>query len=248
MAQDDLDAMLQGSDQAPASQAQNNGQGDDITQADQPVTQQTPEEIEFNKLNGSTQERIRRLVAEKRKYQELSQQVPTPQFPFNPMLGNIRTPEQEQGLRTLAQLGVATDEKVDSKLSELRNQLWWEQRNQGLETKWNGVNGMAQYVKEEVEDYMRSHPQYSQSDPEDVFLLHMFPAEYRNYIVSAGTKTGKTSQTQSLRPTKNPGQSESGYESILDRVNPEKYSDALQYADDHRKEVEAAVLALTPGE
>lgn len=239
---DELDQMLQGSDQTPASPAQIGGQGDDLTQ-DNPVGQQTPEEIEFNKLSGSAQERIRKLVQRAREAEEKSQNTFSPPPP-PPGFANLqRNPEVDDAVRKLSEVGIATDEKVDKKLSEGLNQMRWEYEQKRLESRYDGSKGEPQYVQEEVEDYIRKHPQYNAYAAEDVFRFKMFPDEFTN--LELNKRSSKTGQTSTLRPTKGvQGGDQNSIESLMDRIDPQKHSDALQYYDEHLNEINDAIKSM----
>lgn len=236
---DDIDQMLQGSDQAPASLAQNGGQPiDDGT--GQPASQQTAEEVEFNKLSGSTRDRFKQAytkLKEKDRELELLRQQQQAYVPPAPGSG-FQTPEQQNAIRILADQGIATDEKVDRKLDERLNMLRWEQRQNSLESKYTGVNDEPQYVREEVEDFIRSHPQYGGYDPEDVFKTKMFPDEFMNLeIARRGTKTGRS---QTLKPTSRMVDQQQGLtpEYIAERTDINKYPDAPQWQEEHRQEID----------
>jgi len=234
--QDDLDRMLQGDDQIPASPAQIDDQGDST----QVVDQQSPEEIEFNSLTGSTKERIRALAREKRDLQ-----IQVEQFRNNPINNVIppapnsafRDPQQEAALQTLANYGVATDEKVDKKLDDRINSMRWEIEQGRLESKYSGSKGEPQYVREEVETFIQSHPQYRTYAPEDVFKYKMFPDEFTNLEVQK--QGGKPKQTSTFKPTKAAAQPEGlSLEYIMERMDLSKHSDALQWQDEHKAEID----------
>lgn len=245
--QDDLDQMLQAPDQTSASPAQNEGQGDDLTQS-----QPSPEENEFNSLSGSAKDRFKKLYQRVReaegKLQTQQSYVPPPPPP-----GRFqRNPEVDDAVRKLSEVGIATDEKVDQKLANSLNQIRWEYEQKRLESRYDGsriVNGIAepQYVQDEVEDFIRTHPQYSQTPAEVVFKHIMFPDEFMSLeMAKRGTKVGKTS---TLKPTGVSREATDGpdkLESLMDRINPAKYPDALQYYDEHHDEIEQAVKQLTP--
>src|SRR5258708_22475272 len=145
---DPIDKMLQGDDQ-PSAPAGNEGQ-----KAEQQA-QQTEEEVEFNKLSGSAQERVKELVKRAREAENKLGDVPA----YVPPVPSLQ-PDQEQAIQTLEKFGVATDRKVDQRVAEGINQVRWELRNQNLQSKYSGSNGEPQYNPDEVLDYIKSHPQY----------------------------------------------------------------------------------------
>jgi hypothetical protein len=243
---DDIDQMLQGQDQAPASPAQNNGQGTDSSQntsGEQPL----PEEVEFNSLTGSTQDRIRKLAKSKRELEEqlknlerMSSNQYVPPAPNS----NFQNPEAQDALRKLAEAGVTTDDKMHKALDERVNILRWEQEQMRLESKYVGKNDEPQYVREEVEDFIKSHPQYGGYAPEDVFKYKMFPDEFMNVELSRrGTKTGKS---QTLRPTSRMVSQEQGLspEYIAERTDLRKYPDALEWQEEHKHEIDKVLSQM----
>lgn len=238
--QDDLDRMLQGDDQGPASPAQTEDQGDPT----QTVEQQSPEEVEFNSLTGSTQDRIRQLAKSKRELQiqlEQSRNAPQGFVPPAPN-SNFRDPQEEAAIQTLSNKGIATDEKVDKKLSEGINAVRWEFEQGRLESKWHGQSDTPQYVREEVESFIQAHPQYRAVPPEVVFKSFMFPDEFLDFeIKKRGTKTG---QTSTLRPTKQPvAQEGMTPEYIEQRL---QQPDGRQWYDEHLDEINNVLKNMSP--
>lgn len=223
--------MLQGEDTPPASPAQTEGQ---------PILQ-SDEEVEFNSLSGSSQERIRELVRRARDAENKLGSIQQPAYV--PPAPNTLAPDQKQALETLSQFGVATDEKVDRKVAESFNQIRWEMENQRLASKYTGSNGEPQYVREEVEDYIRNHPQYSGYAPEDVFRYKMFPDEISKFE-SENRGSSQRQRTSSFRPTKSQGQLSS---SAITSENVEEMvkSHDQDWYDEHIDEINKAVSQHT---
>lgn len=236
--QDDLDRMLQGNDQNPVSPAQNDDQGDPT----QIVEQQSPEEVEFNSLTGSTQERIRQLARSKRELQNQLEQQRVPQGFVPPAPNsNFRDPQEEAAIQTLANKGIATDAKVNKLLDERINAVRWELEQGRLESKWHGQQDTPAYVKDEVESFIQAHPQYQSVPPEVVFKSFMFPDEFLDYeIKRRGTKTG---QTSTLRPSKQPvAQEGMTPEYIEQRL---QQPDGRQWYDEHLDEINAVLSKMS---
>ncbi len=238
---DDLDAMLQADDPA-ASQAQTD-QGTDTTQSTQTVVQQSPEEVEFNSLSGNAQARFKKaysLLQEKeRKIAELEAKSYVPPAP------NLQTPGTQDALRTLANLGVATDEKVDTKINNSFNQLRWELEMQKLESSYDGSKGEPQFVREEVETFIQQHPQYSGYSAEDVYRYKMFPEEFKNLDLQKGSP--KTGQSTTLRPTKAAmGEETMSPEYIAERTDVNKYPDAKEWYNENIDKINEVLSRMTP--
>lgn len=245
---DELDVMLQGDTTPLASQAQIDGQENDSAQGN-PAEQQTPEEIEFNSLPGSTQDRIKKLARDKR---ELSQRLETLERMSGQPNGfvppapnsNFTSPEEEAAIRTLSQKGLATKDDVRAELDERVNALRWEQEQNRLESMYTGSKGEPQYVREEVEDFIKSHPQYRGYAAEDVFRYKMFPTEFQNLeLERRGTKTGRS---QTLKPTSRASSEEQGItpEFIAERTDIKKYPDALEWQEEHRQQIDAVLARM----
>ena len=229
---DDLDAMLQGEDTPSASQAGNQGQQDDSIQR---IEQQTDEEVEFNKLSGSAQDRIREIIRQKNDALERANSNPS----YIPPAPNSVAPDQKQAIETLSSFGIATDDKVERKVAEGINQVRWELLNVNLQQKYPGTNGEPKYDSVEVEDYMRSHPQYQYYNPEDVFKYKMYPDEFANLSTQQQTRP----RTQSLKPNK--------AQTRQDALTPEyieerlKQPDADEWYDSHKDEINKVVYNHT---
>lgn len=248
---DELDAMLQGQDNAPASQAQIDGQGDDGTNGTTQVTQPTPEEIEFNSLEGSARDRFKRVTKENKDLkQRLTnlERMNTSYIPPAPG-SNFTNPDEQAAIQTLANKGIATDEKVNATVDNRVNQLRWELEQNRLESRYDGTRKVGditepQYVRDEVEDFITSHPQYRGYAAEDVFRFKMFPDEFMNLEVTRrGTKTGKSS---TLKPTASSRSQEPGMslEYIADRTDSKKYPDALQWQEEHKAEIDKVLSTM----
>lgn len=239
--QDDLDRMLQGDDQTPASQAQTNDQGDDGSQ-----NQTTPEEEEFNSLSGSTQDRIRKLARDKRELAEKLQsfqQNNTGLIPPAPG-SSFRDPQEMAAIQTLADKGIATDEKVNKVVDAKYNEIRWELEQNRLESKYTGAQDEPQYVREEVEAFIQTHPQYRAYAPEDVFKYKMFSDEFMNVEVQKrGTKTGRT---QTLRPTKAAVAQEGMTPEYIE--NRLQQPDGRQWYDEHLTEINATLSKMNPNQ
>ncbi len=209
---DPIDKMLQGDDTTPASQAETGQQDDSI----EPIEQQTEEEVEFSKLSGSAQERVRELVRRAKDAEERASMAQT----YVPPAPNTLAPDQKQAIETLSGFGISTDDKVDQKIAEGVNQVRWELRNTNLQQKYSGANGEPKYDPVEVEDYIRSHSQYRYYDPEDVFKFKMFPDEFSNAETVEQTSKPRTT---SLRPTK--------AQTRQDALTPEYIEERLKQPD-----------------
>lgn len=217
---DNLDQMLQGADdQSPASQS--------VT-GDQTVVTPTPEEVEFNSLTGNTQERIREIIRQKN--DALAQAQQPAYVPPAPLTQS--NPDVQDAVRKLSEVGIATKDDVNSALDQRLNAIRWEQEMEKLSNKYPGEGNSPQFDKTEVEDYIRSHPQFLNYAPEDVFKFKMHePDEF------GGQTT--TKRSSSLRPTKTAApQNAMTVEFIADRTDSAKYPDAREWQEEHKAEID----------
>lgn len=224
--------MLQ--DDNPGASSAQDGQQNAPAQV-QPTGQQSEEEVEFNRLSGSAQDRFKDVWARAREAEEaLAAERAARQTYVPPAPGNNMLPDQKTAIETLSNFGIATDDKVDRKVSQATNQILWNMEQQRLEGKYTGEKGEPQYVREEVEDYIRKHPQYAGYAAEDVFKYKMFPSEFENM----GT-TGTPRKSSTLRPTKAQVMDETlTPEYIEERL---KQPDGQQWYQDHLDEINNVV-------
>lgn len=240
MQPDDLDKMLQGDDQPADPLSENNDQGDGSENTQTP----TPEEVEFNNLSGSTQERIRKLARDKRELTEKLQSFQQNQTGFVPPApgSNFRDPNEELAIRTLEQKGIATKDGVNQIVGDKFNEIRWEMEQNRLETKYSGNSNEPQYVREEVEAFIQEHPQYRTYAPEDVFKYKMFPDEFTNIEVQR-RGTGKTGgRGQNLRPTKSPNPQEAMTPEYIEQRLQQP--DGRQWYDDNLEKINAVLSKM----
>lgn len=199
MDNDNLDSMLQGDDQDPASQAQQD-QGQNLGEDKNPPQDQTFEEAEFNKLSGTAQERFKAMARRTRQLAEQLEQRTTATIPPPSPVSQI-APDVQVAVSRLSEVGIATDDKVDQKLNQRFESLQKDLRARSLESKYSGQKDAPQFVQDEVEDYVRQHPQYKNYDLEDVFKYKMFPDEFMSLEVQnrQGQRTGRTGTLRSTR-------------------------------------------------
>lgn len=242
MNMDPIDKMLQGEGTPPASPAQNIQQ-DDSSEI-RPIEQQTEEEVEFSKLSGSAQDRFRTALRRARDAEERLTNLESQRPTYMPPPGPGLMPEQKQAIDTLSGFGISTDEKVDRKISEGINSVRWELKMQNLEGRYDGSNDVPKFSREEVEDYVRTHPQYDRYDPEDVFKMKMYPDEFLNLELAKRGTPAKT-RAGSLKPTRATAAGQQGAltpEYIEERL---KQSDGDDWYDANKDEINKVVYNHT---
>lgn len=236
----DEDQKLQGADdQTPASPADQGGQDD--KQADQviPLVNQTPEEVEFNNLSGNTQERVRELVKRAKDAEDrvavAAQNTYVPPAPTTP-----ESPDVRDAVRKLSEVGIATKDEVEQTVNEKLNAIRWENEMNRLSTTYAGSDGAPQFDRSEVEDYIRTHPQFYGYAPEDVFRFKMHsPDEF------AGGERPQTKRAPSMRPTKQQSpQNAMTVEYIAERTDVNKYPDAREWQEEHKDDIDKVLKQM----
>lgn len=168
-----------------------------------------PEEVAWNSLKGGTQDRIKQLISERDRerterarleqfasYQAQQQTYqPAPQYPNQPL------PEVRDAVQKLADVGIATDAKVDARINERMGSLIYNMEMQRLAGQFNGDNGAPKFDQAEYEDFVTKNPKYRGYDPVDVYKHHMYPEEIADAAKNGSTRSGQSS-TSSLRPTR----------------------------------------------
>jgi len=167
----------------------------------QNVQGKTPEEIEWSRLKGNTQDRIRELIKERNTFREQAEiraQVPLqpinyaqPVSPAEQVGSTQMTAEQHQAIDNLRKFGIITKDD----LQEMQDQLVLDNEYARLELIHDGANGAPRFDRVEVEDYMRKTGIYN---PEKAY-----DDMYRDEMFDLRMKHGgrKTEEPYSERPT-----------------------------------------------
>jgi hypothetical protein len=204
IAQDELDAMLQGQGQGTpsASQAGTDDTGSNPENPIEGAGGQTEEEIAFSKLSGSAQDRFRRIYRER---QELLSErerlragqglVPPPPPQYDPQV--------KEAIAKLDSVGVATKDFVQQQIQQTLSQKTFYDELGKLETEIDGHDGRPKFTREEYSDYITRYPQYQNYLPMDVYEK-MYREELEGWK-SSGTNQNRTQSRQTLRPTRTSG-------------------------------------------
>lgn len=181
----------------PSSQLENKTQVSDSGDLLTDPGQQTQEEVEFNSLKGSTQDRIKKILRDK---QDLESRLTTLEQ-SRTVVPPVNYPQSDanvkDALHKLSDLGVATDDKVDQKINQSLGALRFQFELDRLESKYNGEDGRPKFDRDEYNDYRNRHPEYTNYLPEDVYEK-MYKEELSDFQSSAP----QTKKTSSLKPTK----------------------------------------------
>lgn len=236
---DDIDAMLQGQETpAPTSQVQNGSQIDAPDTGDQ-----SEEEVEFNKLTGSTQDRIRKLVHDKREAMEKAQQYESVLRTTPPPPPTEQNPDVQQAVRKLSDVGIATKDDVDTRISQSLGALRYEAEMQRLASTYTGKDGEPQFDRTEYEEFIRDNPVYVNYYPEDTFKMKMFPDEFANM----GNKSQTVSASKTLKPTRTSQQKETFTpEYIEEKMKSLSPDERKQWYQENLSEINATLGKMSP--
>lgn len=184
----------------------------------------TPEELEWNKLGGGTQERVRQLIRERNELRNTVQNLQTVQQPTpqqvqvapsvqNQIPGQL-TPEQELAIENLRKFGVWTkkdqeeyDRKLRSqeadRLQEIEDNTLIETEYARLEAIHNGSDGLPAFDRALIEEHMKATGVYNPEKAyEDLYRDEIFDAWAK------GQDGGKAPSTFSEKPRSSTTQTE----------------------------------------
>lgn len=196
MAQDDM-LKEEGEKTSPASPAETKTQSSDSGSLIDETEQQTPEEVEFNALKGSTQERIKRIIREKNEALAEAQQARTSFVPPPPAYQPQPEPNVQDAVRKLDEVGIATKDFTKKVVSEELGNLRWQFELDRLESRHSGEDGKPKFDRNEYLDYINRYPQYRNYLPEDVY-----EKMYKEELSDFGQPQPAPKKGTTLRPTK----------------------------------------------
>lgn len=195
------------SDQADMREMIQSDVADDDSQSlEQTVSNEandTPEEeVEFRKLSGNAQERIRQLIRRAKEAETRAAQVEMlasqrVQVPMPPQPQVATDDERAAAVRKLQQAGLATIDDVRQLLNEQLSGLSYVNTVSQLEKEYSGQDGRPAFSKVEYEDFVRTNPQYQGYQPEDVYKI-MYHDELIDWELAK--RQNRTTNT-SLKPT-----------------------------------------------
>lgn len=189
------------------------------------------EEVAFNSLKGTTQERIRTLANRANEAAQLKSEMEQLRADMESMRLRgmtpqaMQSPDVQDAVSKLDQFGVATkeytnkqiDEKVDQKLSG----IVWKMEMDRLESRHSGNDGLPAFDRAEYEAYIGANPQYRGYAPEDVYKKMFEDDIFDAKVKTLGTHPVKQSPT--LRATRTRVQEET--------MTPEYIEKRLQQPD-----------------
>jgi len=164
---------------------------------------------EWQSLDGRSQDRFRKLAAEKKKAQREAERLQTEleamrrvttQIPM-PSQTRVMNPDEKSAWDTLQTYGMADREYVDRQVKEkvqaIEDRLYFDNLHSKLETSIKSKKGLPAYDRDEVEEYMKEKQIY---DPQAAYnsLYHDEIVSYEAKQLSSKTRDiVKTEQTKS---------------------------------------------------
>jgi hypothetical protein len=169
------------------------------------------EEVAFNSLKGSTQDRIRTLANRANQANQLQSEMEQLKaemeaFKLRSMTPTpLQNPDVQDAVSKLDQFGVATkkfvEDEIDKKVNQNLSGIVWKMEMDRLESRHSGQDGLPAFDRAEYEAYINVNPQYRGYTPEDVynkmFEDDIFDAKVKGLGTQRSVKQGPT-----LRPTR----------------------------------------------
>lgn len=160
---------VSGDDQPSSSQTGNNNDAaDGKTEEDsKTVGAGTPseEELEWAKLSGRTQDRVRDLIRQRNEALSKTSDRAATELRDKPSIQTDAdlSPEDLEAKRQLKRLGVVTREETVSKadLQVIQDRMTLDREHERLTGKYSGTDGKPAYISEEVEEYARKTGVYN---------------------------------------------------------------------------------------
>lgn len=166
----------------------------------------SPEEVSWNNLSGSAQDRFRettRELARVRREREdlLARQQSVPENRFN-ALDNAPVPGAQDAVQTLDKIGMAPKQYVDQQINQQLSGLVYNMELERLGGRYDGSNGLPKFDREEYENYIAIHPQYRNYTPEDVYNK-MYDSEIFDWRSQQNQgRTNNRNSNTTLRPNR----------------------------------------------
>ena len=162
------------------------------------------EEEKWSSLGGAAQERFRQVTREnnalRQRLEGLEAKVNQSQSYYQPVNKVNPTPEVEDAVRKLDDVGIATKDYANQVVDQKLSGLLYKMELDRLGKKYDGSNGLPQFDKDEYEDFVARNPKYRNYDPEDVYQK-MYEPEVLNSKLQ-GNQSSSATPVPSLKPTK----------------------------------------------
>jgi len=190
-------------------------------EGDQPQTSEV--EGVFNKLPGSTQDRVRKLWQKNKEteaeLEQARQALLARSYTQPEVTAPASTPDLDKAKQVIKSLNFTTSEDVDARINNIIRQQEYRRNMEVLEKEFSGKDGRPQFSKDEYEGFVRTNPKYQYYDPKDVYGI-MYQDELDDWKV----KTAGKSSTGSLKSGK------SGLNTV-DEWTPEYIEEKLKGAN-----------------
>ncbi len=190
------------------------------------------EEVAFNSLKGSTQERVRTLANRANQANQLQAEMEQLRAENETLRlrgmqpATFQNPEVQGAVSKLDEFGIATKDFVEKKIKDGIDQglsgIVWNMEMDRLESRHGGQDGLPAFDRAEYEAFINANPQYRGYKPDDVYNKMFEDDIFDAKVKGLGTRQpGK--QAPTLRATRSKVQEET--------MTPEYIEKRLQQPD-----------------
>lgn len=168
------------------------------------------EEVAYNSLKGSTQDRIRSLAQKANQATQLQSErdqlkAEVEAMRLRNMQPQMQNPDVQDAVSKLDQFGVATKDfvgrQIDEKVNQQLSGIVWKMEMDRLEGKHNGSDGLPAFDRAEYEAYVNANPQYRSYSPDDVYEKMYNEDIFEAKVKGLGNKP-QVRQSPNLRATR----------------------------------------------
>lgn len=209
------------------------------------------EEVAFNSLRGSTQDRIRTLAQRANQASQLQSELEQMRAEVEALRlrsmqpSAYQNPEIQDAVSKLDQFGVATKEYTNKVVEEKVNQqlsgIVWKMEMDSLERRFNGSDGLPAFDRTEYESFINTNPQYRNYTPEDVYKRMYEDEIFDAKVKGLGTKQS-VKQAPTLRATRTRVQEETMTPEYVEKRLQQ--SDGRQWYEQNRDKINSAIARI----
>lgn len=203
----------------------------------------SPEEVAFNNLTGSTQDRVKTILRERDQARQEAEMFRRGTGSYPPPPPPAPSPDVATAVNKLSEIGMAPKDYVDQKIQQGIGGMIYQFELEKLSNKYDGGNGLPAFSKEEYEDYTNRHPQYRNYSPEDVYQK-MYSDEIFDWRTQNSGKSTAARPTPSLRPVKTTVREEVWTPDYIE--SRLKEPDGPAWYDKNRDKINATVAKMAP--
>lgn len=209
------------------------------------------EEVAFNSLKGSTQDRVRTLAQRANEATRLQTEIEQMRseneaLKLRSMQPNLQqNPDVQDAVSKLDNFGVATKTFVDKRIKDEVNQslsgIIWKMEMDRLEGKHSGSDGLPAFDRAEYEAYVNANPQYRNYTPEDIYSKMYEDEIFDARVKGIGTRPSGR-QTPNIRPTRTRIQEDAMTPDYIERRLQQP--DGRQWYEQNKEKINAVVARV----